>query len=31
MSSNEIVTLCRAVISVKGSLLEDVNMNMVAR
>ena len=31
MSSNEIVTLCRAVISVKGSLREDVNMNMVAR
>ena len=31
MFSNEIVTLCRAVISVKGSLREDVNMNMVAR
>ena len=31
MSSNDVVTLCRALISVKSSLQEGVNTNMVAR
>jgi hypothetical protein len=31
MSSNEVVTVCRALISVKSTLQEDVNTNLVAR
>jgi len=31
MSSNEVATLCRALISVKATLREDVNTDMVAR